>query len=68
MYFEPQVLHTPTELIYKMIERKEKYVNLVDIGEISPMAPQLGVKTCFNTHFWGNKSKFRFIPGRISKL
>ena len=50
MCFELRLLHTPTELIYKMIEEK-KYVNLVGIGEISPMAPQIGVKTCLNTHF-----------------
>ena len=41
MYFEPLVLHTPTELFSRKIR---KYVNLVDIGEISPMAPQIGVK------------------------
>ena len=28
-----------------------KYVNLVDIGEILPTAPQIVVKTSFNTHF-----------------
>ena len=50
MCFELRILHTPTELISKMIERK-KYVNLVDIGKILPMAPQIGVKTCLNTHF-----------------
>ena len=48
MYFEPRVLHTPTKLCSEMII---KYVNLVDIGEISPMVPQIGVKTCLNTHF-----------------
>ena len=50
MCLELRILHTPAGLIYKIIERK-KYVNLVDIGEISPMAPQIGVKTCLNTHF-----------------
>ena len=51
MCFKLQLLDTPTELIYKMTVRNEKYVNLVDIGKISPMAPQIGVKTCLNTHF-----------------
>ena len=41
MYFEPRVLHTSAELCSKMIK---KYVNLVVIGEISPMVPQIGVK------------------------
>ena len=49
MYFEPRVLHTPAELCSEMIIKK--YVHLVDIGEISPMVPQIGVKTCLNTHF-----------------
>ena len=31
-------IDTPTELKYKMIERNEKYANLVDIGKILPMA------------------------------
>ena len=48
MYFEPQVLHIPAELCSEMVI---KHVNLVDIGEISPMAPQIEVKTCLNTHF-----------------
>ena len=40
MYFEPLVLHTPAELCSEM---KKKNVNLVDIGEISPMVPQIEV-------------------------
>ena len=64
IYFEPQVLHKPTDLWSRIIERK-KNVNLVDIGEISPVAPQIGVKLALNTTFWGNKSKFWFIPGGI---
>ena len=51
-----------------VLEWLQKYINLVDIGEILPMVPQIGVKTCLNTHFWGNKSKFRFIPCRMSNL
>ena len=50
--FEPLILHTPTGLCSKMIM---KYVNLVDTGEILPMVPQIVVKACPNTHFWGNK-------------
>ena len=67
MCFELRLLHTPAELIYNMIEEK-KYENLVDIGEMLLMASQIEVKTCLNTHFWGNKLKFQFIPCRISNL
>ena len=31
----------------------KKYINLVDFGEISPMAPQIGVKTCLVHTFEG---------------
>ena len=51
MYFGTQVLHTPTELCSEMIIKK--YVNLVDIGEISPMAPQIGVKLALVHTFEG---------------
>ena len=32
------------------------------------MAPQIGVKTCLNTHFWGNISKFWCIPCKNGNL
>ena len=41
MYFGPRVLHMPTELCSRMIIKIHK---LGDIGEISPMVPQIGVK------------------------
>ena len=47
MYFGPQALHTPAKFCSEMIL---KFVNLVDIGEISPVVPQIGVKTCLNIH------------------
>ena len=33
------------------LDELKKYVNLVNIGEITPMVPQIGVTTCFNIHF-----------------
>ena len=40
----------------------------MNIDEISPMVPQIGVTTCFNIYFWGNKLKFRYIPCKNDNL
>ena len=61
-----KILHTPAELCSKMII---KYVNLVDIGKISPMVPQIWSKTCLNTHFYeGINQNFNLFLGEYSNL
>ena len=45
LLFLPPVLHTPTELC--ILDELENTLNLVNIGTILTMVPQIGVTTCF---------------------